>query len=119
MSDEQLELLDARSRRGRQSRRRGHDRERAYIKRQTEDGWFSMRAPASLGAVDVVSIKPGSVEFAEVKSTAAGPFADFGPKDRERLLTTADFAGATAVLVWWPKHKQPVKFYAHSWPSAR
>ncbi len=54
----------------------------------------------------------------EVKSTAAGPFHSFGPKDRADLLFAAEVAGADPWLVWWPPRRDPVWIASHNWPGA-
>lgn len=107
---------------------RGHQRERDWCKRLRLDGWFAMRAPASLGNVDVVAVRPrllGNsqygcvVHFYECKSTAQGPYEHFGPRDREALRFEALNAGADAFLVWWPPRSQPVVIPERDWPEAR
>lgn len=75
-----------------------------------------MRAPASLGAVDVIAIKDGEIIFEELKSTKDGPYKNFGPKDREELSLMARLAGAAAFLVWWPPRSQPVAIPEADWP---
>lgn len=75
-----------------------------------------MRAPASLGPVDVVAIKDGEVRFEEVKSTSAGPFHSFGPRERAALAFMADLAGADAYLVWHPPRTQPLVIPRAEWP---
>jgi Holliday junction resolvase len=100
------------------SRQRGFQRERAYADLKRADGWWVMRAPASLGAVDLVALKEGETpEMIEVKSTAAGPYHSFGPDARDRLRFEAARAGACALLVWWPPRRQPVVIPAEDWPG--
>ena len=98
---------------------RGHDRERA-VKRllEAEDYWVC-RAAGSLGDADLVALKPGRRLLVEVKSTAAGPFHSFGPKDRADLLFAAALADCTAVLCWWPPRGKPVWLESGQWPDAR
>ena len=101
------------------SSRRGHDRERRVVDHYLKRDWWAMRAPASLGDVDVVALKNGHrPHFVEVKSTAGGPFERFGPKDRADLLWWAELAGAEAWLCWWPPRRDPVWIPAHQFPGA-
>lgn len=95
---------------------RGHQRERDRVNWYRSEGWFAMRAPASLGAVDVVAIKDGEVRFEELKSTEAGPYSHFGPADRADLSSMAKIAGAAAFLVWWPKRSKPIVIPESDWP---
>jgi len=97
--------------------RRGIQRERDLVNWFRENDWFSMRAPASLGSVDVIAMKRGErTRFCEVKSTTAGAFHSFGPKDREALAFMADLADADPYLVWWPKRSKPVWIGRDEWP---
>jgi Holliday junction resolvase len=86
----------------------GHNRERQLVQLLRDDDWFAMRAPASLGVADVVALKDGKrPRLIEVKATAAGPYAGFGPADRADLEFAAKLAGAEAWLVWWPRRGSP------------
>lgn len=97
---------------------RGIQRERDLVNRLKEEGWFAMRAPASLGVADVVALKAGEQPMMiEVKSTTAGKYASFGPEDREALSEVAAAADARAFLVWWPKRKQPEWIPEDDWPG--
>lgn len=84
-------------------------------------GWWTARAAGSKGDADVIALKDGErPRMIEVKSTRAGPYADFGPKDREELLTAAEKAGADAWLIWWPADRQgPRHLPASAWPPPR
>lgn len=96
---------------------RGIQRERDLVSRLKEEGWFAMRAPASLGVADVVALKAGErPRMVEVKSTSAGAYAGFGPADREALSEVAAAADADAYLVWWPKRKPPKWIPEDDWP---
>lgn len=96
---------------------RGIQRERDLKNRLIDEGYFAMRAPASLGVADVVALKAGEEPLMiEVKSTTAGPYAGFGPADREALSEMAAAAGAKAFLVWWPKRKPPKWIPEDEWP---
>lgn len=97
--------------------RRGIQRERDLVNWYRNQGVFAMRSPASLGAVDVVVISKGERPlFCEVKSTAAGPFHAFGPKDRAELSRLAELAGAEAVLVWHPPRGARRFIFEKDWP---
>lgn len=104
---------------------RGIQRERDLQALLEYEGYVTMRAPASLGAVDVIALKIGRIPlFIEVKSTHKGPFHSFGPAKRRELIRIADRAGATPVLVWWPPCKPGQKkndaihwLYPDVWPK--
>lgn len=97
--------------------RRGIQRERDRVNWYRDRDWFAMRAPASLGPVDVIAMKKGErTRFEELKSTSAGPYAGFGPADRAELSFIAELAGASAYLVWWPKRSKPVEIPEADWP---
>ena len=82
---------------------RGTQRERAVRDHLAKQDWIAFRAPASLGAADVIALRAGSrTQLIEVKSTAKGPYEHFGPAARTRLSLTAKLAGADALLAWWP-----------------
>jgi Holliday junction resolvase len=81
------------------------------------EGWWALRSPASKGCVDVVALKAGHpARFIEVKSTAAGPFSHFGPKDRAELLEAAGHAGAVAELAFWPPRGKLEYIGSSEWP---
>lgn len=97
---------------------RGHDRERAVKKLLELDGWFVIRAAASLGFADLVALRDGDLpRMIEVKSTAGGPWEHFGPADRQALSDAADKAGAVAVLCWWPPRRDPRWLHRDVWPN--
>ena len=99
---------------------RGHDRERAVRRLLEDDDWFVARAAGSLGDVDLVALRAGSrPRLIEVKSTAAGPYHGFGPKDRTDLLFAARLAGAEAVLCWWPPRGKPMWIGSDDWPGPK
>lgn len=81
----------------------------AYLERQAQaalraDGYWTMKAPGSKGAVDLVAIKPGQVLFVQAKLSGL-----MGPAERAALWDTADRAGAVPLMVqrcapgslWW------------------
>lgn len=97
---------------------RGHQRERDRVNWYRSEGWFAMRAPASLGEVDVIAINPDEVRFEELKSNKdGGPYKNFGPKDRAELSEMAKRAGADAYLVYWPPRSKPIVIPESEWPT--
>ena len=97
---------------------RGHQRERDLVRLLREEGWFSLRAPASLGVADVVALKDGEQSLLiEVKSTTRSAVSGFPPFDRAALLEVAARAGADAWLLWWPKRKGLHWIAPHEWPT--
>lgn len=97
---------------------RGIQRERQVRRLLEEDGWWTCRAAGSLGDADVIALKAGEpARLVEVKSTKAGPFHSFGPKDRAELVAAAQRAGATPELVWWPSRGKPQWIPQSQWPG--
>lgn len=97
---------------------RGIQRERDLVNLLRSQDWYATRSPASKGDADVIALKKGCrPRLIEVKSTSAGPFHSFGPKDRADLLFAADLAGADAFLVWWPPRGKPVWLSPDEWPK--
>jgi Holliday junction resolvase len=97
----------------------GIERERQLVKRLREEGWFAMRAPASLGVCDVVALKKGEKPImVEAKGSSAGPLHSFGPADRRALSEAAHAAGAVPWLVWWPKRSKPTWISENEWPRS-
>lgn len=94
---------------------RGAARERQWAERLK--GWEVVRAAGSTGAYDLMACRSGEVVLWEVKTTAAGPFADFGPAKREAIREAAQRAGGTARLVWWPTDRKGPRIIPESaWP---
>lgn len=99
---------------------RGIARERDLRRLLEADGWWVCRASGSLGDADLLAMRADSrPRLIEVKSTQAGPYAGFLPRDRSELLIAAHKAGADAWLVWWPKRTQPQWIGSSQWPQAR
>ena len=99
------------------TRSRGNARENQVATLLRDEGWIvgSMRHSAGGGdliaarlapAVDWDGTNLSKVRLVEVKSTAAGPWEHFGPRDRQLMLDYAKVAGATAWLAWWPLRKK-------------
>lgn len=96
----------------------GHNRERKYRDLLREDGWFVMRAPASVGVCDLLALKAGQTpRMIEVKGNAGSPYKTFGPADRAALIEAARLAGANPELVHWPPNGYPVSIQAAQWPE--
>ncbi len=96
---------------------RGIQRERAVRLHLEERDWVVIRAAGSLGPVDLVALKPGTVLFIEVKSTAGGPYERFGPTARQDMLAYAERAGAAAQLAWWPPRGTLRWIPSGEWPT--
>lgn len=99
---------------------RGRERERQvrrYLESREGGEWFVIKAGGSLGDADLVALKRGRRGMMlEVKSTAAGPFHSFGPKDREEILAAAKKAGLEPFLVYWPPRKEMKFISPVHWP---
>ena len=96
---------------------RGIKRERQLQDELQAQDWFVTRAAGSLGDADLVALKAGRRPMIiEVKSTSAGPFHSFGPKDRADLLMAAGVAGADPWLVWWPPRAKARWSPVSEWP---
>ena len=112
---------------------RGSQRERAVVKLLADEGWVAFRAPASLGAADVIAMRAwppdeldagvSEVLLIEVKSNQAhdgerarGPYTSFPPADRKRLAAAARLAGASAFLYYWPIHGKLQVIPEQDWP---
>lgn len=97
---------------------RGIQRERQVKALLQSEDWWVCRAAGSLGDADLVALKDGWLpRLVEVKSTAAGPYHSFGPKDRADLRLAAEIAGAQAVLCWWPPRGKPKWIESREWPK--
>jgi Holliday junction resolvase len=96
---------------------RGIERERQVRRHLEAEGWWTMRAAASKGAVDIVALKATHApRFIQVKSDKAGPFDHFGPQARAELLTEAGQAGAVAELAHWPPRGELRFIPPADWP---
>ncbi len=119
---------------------RGIVRERDLRRLLEAEGWWVGRCAGSLGDADLVALRgrnaliaaaqnepykrgrlADKVRLIEVKTTAAGPFHSFGPKQRAELLEAARIAGAEAWLVHWPPRQKEPKWYRgpNDWPKER
>lgn len=69
------------------------------------EGWVVMRAPASIGAADLIALKAGELpRLVQVKANTGNPYKTFGPKERRELMDVAEQAGGIAELCHWPPH---------------
>lgn len=109
-----------RSATGRQSRRRGRERELRYLAYLEAKGWYAKRVD---GEGDIVAAKDGITLLLQVKSTAGGPWQTFGPDKRRALTSVCDQTGWFAVLVWWPpgigQPRDASVFFSWDFPDAR
>ncbi len=104
---------------------RGIARERDLRRLLEAEGWWVGRCAGSLGDADLVAVRRlydehrvSKVWLIEVKTTAAGPFHSFGPKQRAELLEAARIAGAEAWLVHWPPHQREPRWIGpDEWPK--
>jgi Holliday junction resolvase len=97
---------------------RGHDRERAVKLLLEDDDWFVIRTAGSFGVCDLVALKAGyTPRLVEVKSTAGGPYERFGPDARADLREWAKWAGAEALLAWWPPRGTLRWIPSDEWPQ--
>lgn len=100
--------------------RRGIHRERQIRLLLEAEDWWVCRAAGSLGDADLVALKEGKRPLlVECKSTAAGPYHGFGPKDRSDLKFAAVLAGADATLCWWPPRGKPTWIPSAEWPGSK
>lgn len=113
------------------NRRRGAERERAVRNYYRALGWQAFKVSDS-SIVDVIAMRPETVDlepdevrtlsavfYVEVKSSKAGPFADFPPAERLQLIQHAKAAGATPLLFHWPTGtslEQARSIPASEWP---
>src|SRR5215831_14784576 len=120
---------------------RGLQRERDLKKLLENCGWFVLRAPASLGPVDVLAIATGQAQYPAAMRSAIGdristpsrgsvllieakstskPFERFGPTSRRTLLNLANSIAAAAWLAWKPSGATRWTWIPTAdWPSAR
>jgi Holliday junction resolvase len=96
----------------------GHARERQIKKLLEAEGWFVIRAPASLGVADLVALKAGETpRMIEAKANEqGGPYMNFRPPDRTALIEAAEAAGAKAELAFWPKRGELIWIDSSVWP---
>jgi Holliday junction resolvase len=100
------------------SKRKGAHKERQSKQLLEADGWHVTKAGGSLGVADLVALKDGERPLlVQVKATAGGPFAHFGPGERGELLSVARGAGAVPVLAWWkPRAREHKLIESYDWP---
>jgi Holliday junction resolvase len=98
-------------------RARGTQREHAVRDWLKARDYVVVRSAGSLGCVDLVAMKPGDLRLIEVKASARGPFHSFGPAKRADLRQTAEWAGGTGWLAWWPPRGKLVWLAESEWPA--
>ena len=104
------------------ARSRGNARENAVARLLRDEGWIVGSMRHSEGGGDLMAARVrawnhGEVRLIEVKSTAAGPWEHFGPRDRQLLRDYAKVAGASAWLAWWPPRKTIQWIPSEEWPT--
>jgi Holliday junction resolvase len=102
--------------------RRGTQREHQVCDELASRGYRTIDSRGSHGPVDVVALRKDRPTLAiQVKSDQKkyGPFANFGPKDREELREWAKAAGAIPLLIWWPPYGGMTWIPVSGWPSGR
>lgn len=96
---------------------RGAQRERAVRDELTARDWVVVHTRPGTNFCDIVALKNGHRPlFVEVKSTAGGPYERFDPERRRHLQKIAEWAGADAVLAWWPPRGQLRYIHSSEWP---
>lgn len=97
----------------------GTAREHKVMRHLEQRGWLTMRAPASLGAADIIALNYQAERplMIQVKANRdGGPWMNFRPKERQELSAAAARAGAAAHLVWWPPHGEMQWIPEDEWP---
>lgn len=102
------------------SKAAGTKRERQVRQGLEQQGWIVTRAPASLGAADLVAQRDGRSLYIQVKANKhGGPFANFGPKERAELIAIARQGGGEPWLCYWPPNGWKIWLEPPKWPKAR
>lgn len=98
--------------------RRGTRREHQVRDVLREDDWVVYRGAASLGCADLVALKVHRLpRLVQVKSCASGPYDHFRPAERAALKQEAEWAGAEALLAWWPPRGKLRWIAVEEWPA--
>lgn len=103
----------------------GSKRERQVAELLRAEGWVVFHNKASRGVCDLVAIRGNlaaptlgsETQLIEVKGTTRSPWVAWGPGERDALRETANLAGATPMLAWWPPHGELAMIGAAEWPS--
>lgn len=104
------------SRKGRQARRIGAQKERATVAWFREQGWLAISN--THGPFDLMASKTGErPRIVEVKY-GKHPFDHYGPRDRAATIAAALQGGVDAYLAFW-KHRarEPQLIHSSEWPS--
>lgn len=97
----------------------GRARERLVMRHMEGKDWVVLKG-TTYGIGDLVMGHIGKpTRLVEVKSTAAGPYATFGPRDRADMAAVAERAGWEAWLAWWPPRGKLVWIRSDEWPVGR
>jgi Holliday junction resolvase len=95
----------------------GRARERAVADHLRNEDWIVLKG-TSYGVADLAALRSDRCPvLIEVKSTAAGPYATFGPAARESMKAEAARAGAKAVLAWHPPRGKLRFIPSEEWPG--
>jgi len=97
----------------------GNNRELKVMAVLADEGWLCASRRHIGGAGDILAIGPIPRRpiLVEVKSTAAGPWAHFGPNDRAALIRTAREFDAEPWLFWWPPRHELRRLPWVTWPG--
>lgn len=105
---------------------RGAARERKLKRLLEDDGYVVIRAAGSKGAVDLWALRRPTaadpcpdVLAIQVKANIGNAWMNFRREEREELGLVAAKAGATAYLVHWPPHSQPLWYREQDWPTVK
>lgn len=89
----------------------------AHIK---AEGWVVKGTGDAHGEIDQIHLRAGDApRCVQVKASSVrrGPYADFQPEARRKLLAEAAAAGAEAWLAWAPPDRKPTRWIPPSeWP---
>lgn len=106
------------SRRGRQARRKGSQKELRTVDWYRDQGWVAIHN--THGPFDVMAMKAG--ERGQVTEVKYGKkrYGNFTPEERAKTLAAALQAGADAYLAWWkPQASEPVLIHSSEWPTGQ
>lgn len=93
---------------------RGAQREREWVRKLRESGWFAVRTAGSHSPCDVVACKRGEIAFYQLKSgRRRWPARD----ERFALSVEAERAGAVPYIVFWEPGKPPERVPKSEWPA--
>jgi Holliday junction resolvase len=94
----------------------GRARERQVADKLRSEDWVVVKG-TTYGTCDLVALKAGETPMLiEVKSTVGGPYHSFSPQSRKDLMIEAQWAGAKAVLAWWPPRGKMRLIDSSEWP---